>query len=99
MTIIQNKLDIANNREMKNRHMEIDFLEDFAKNNGFDCFFQTSAKTGENVDFAISTFLKIVIDKYENFYRFNINIELDGLTSTNIRLDDKINPTDKSSCC
>ena len=67
MAIVQNKLDKINELDYKQTYWSIDYLKDFAEKNKFCCYFQTSAKTGENIDFAFSSFLKIVIDKYESY--------------------------------
>ena len=65
MAIIQNKLDIINDLEEKADFMKYDNLKEYSKKNKFDLCFQTSAKTGENIENAISGFIRHVIDKYE----------------------------------
>jgi predicted GTPase len=64
MSIIQNKLDKIENQE-KESYTKLPYLEEFAKKNGFSMFFQTSAKTGQNVETAFTSFIKSVIEKFD----------------------------------
>lgn len=96
MIIIQNKLDIKTEKNIVEKESEIEFLEEFAKKNKFESFFQTSAKTGENVDSAISQFLQLIIEKYEKYYKdssFNEDARTD-----NVRLE-KQSTTRQKKCC
>lgn len=67
MIIIQNKLDKVSELEEKADFMKLEHLQEYAKNNKYDLCYQTSAKTGENVEDAISGFIRFVIDKYERY--------------------------------
>ena len=66
--IIQNKLDKISDLEEKADFMKYECLQEFSKKHKFDICFQTSAKTGENIEKSISGFIKLVIDKYERYY-------------------------------
>ena len=98
MIIVQNKLDLVKDNENKQNFMESTFLEEFAKKNGFDCFFQTSAKTGENVNLAISSFLKIVIEKYENYFKSRNFMFDDDAVTENVNLKEP-NLKESKKCC
>ena len=67
MVIIQNKLDKISELQEKANFMTMNHLEEFRQKNKFDLCFQTSAKTGENVEDSISGFIRLVIDKYERY--------------------------------
>lgn len=67
MAIIQNKLDKIADLPEKADFMKIENLQEYSKKNKFDLCFQTSAKTGENIENAISGFIKYVIEKYEKY--------------------------------
>ena len=95
--IIQNKIDKIKDVEVKQNYMEIGFLENFARKNKFDCFFQTSAKTGENIDYAISSFLRLVIDKYEKFLDSSV---IEKVKNENIKLENtKTKKNQRKNCC
>ena len=93
MTIIQNKLDLIEEIELKKEYMQIDFLKDFSVKNKFCSFYQTSAKTGENIDIAVSKFLKIVIEKYERYLAQNDDAITVSLNLFNLR-----KPKQKNCC-
>ena len=67
MAIIQNKLDKVSELEEKEDFMKFESLQEYAKKHKFDLCFQTSAKTGENIEKSISGFIRLVIDKYERY--------------------------------
>ena len=54
--LVQNKVDLLKNNDMKE-------LEEFSKKNGFDAFFQTSAKTGYNINESMDKIIDIIIKR------------------------------------
>jgi GTPase Era involved in 16S rRNA processing len=96
MIIIQNKLDIKKEKNLEEKDTEIQYLEEFANKNKFEAFFQTSAKTGENVDSAITQFLNLIIEKYEKYYT-NASVDDDARTD-NVKLE-KQSFGQKKKCC
>ena len=96
MIIIQNKLDIKKEKNLEDKETELEYLEEFAKKNKFEAFYQTSAKTGENVDSAISQFLNLIIEKYEKYYS-DASVEDDARTD-NVKLE-KQSTSQHKKCC
>ena len=54
--LVQNKVDLLKNNDMKE-------LEEFSKKKGFDAFFQTSAKTGYNINESMDKIIDIIIKR------------------------------------
>ena len=107
MAIIQNKLDKIIDLEEKADFMKYENLQEYSRKNKFNLSFQTSAKTGENIENAISGFIRFVIDKYE-IYLTSKNAELNSeeKVSHNVILTNNNNYQNKEdanryskSCC
>ena len=60
--LVESKVDLLDNEDVDNTKE----FEEFAKNNGFDGCFRTSAKTGENVNEAMNYLLNNIIERMEN---------------------------------
>ena len=57
--LIENKIDLVDEDTAKN----ISELSDFSQKNGFQSFYRTSAKTGENVDYIMNSIIGYIINK------------------------------------
>ena len=57
--LIENKIDLVDEDTVKN----IGELSEFSQKNNFSGFYRTSAKTGENVDFIMSSIIGYIINK------------------------------------
>ena len=107
MAIIQNKLDKVSELGEKADFMKYEKLQEFSKKNKFELCFQTSAKTGENIEIAISGFIKLVIDKFELYLsskaKDSIVIEEKNktvvLSSNNNSISKVISSTNGKKCC
>jgi uncharacterized protein YchJ len=94
MIIIQNKLDVKKEKNLEDKESELEYLEEFANKYKFEAFFQTSAKTGENVD--ISHFLNLIIENYEKYYS-DASVDEDARTE-NVKLGNKSFNRQKKCC-
>ena len=61
--LIENKIDLLSEEEFKSSE---EFIKDFASKNEFDHYFRTSAKTGENIEEAISYLIQKIIERFQN---------------------------------
>lgn len=61
--LVENKKDLLSEEELKEGE---EYLKEFATKNEFDNYFVTSAKTGENVEAAISFLIKNIIERFRN---------------------------------
>ena len=93
--LIQNKIDLVNEDELNKN-----YIEEFSKQNNFDAWFYTSAKTGKNISECMVKLLDIVINKLNEIDLSEINAN----RNNSIVLDpDKFGKKDKSinndGCC
>ena len=101
MVIVQNKLDKVSDLQEKADFMTLEYLKEFTRKNKFDLCYQTSAKTGENIEEAISGFIRLVIEKFEGYFASKVKeteIEEKNKTVvlTNINTQKE---TKTASCC
>jgi GTPase SAR1 family protein len=64
MVLVANKFDLVedfDNTDKLDKHMSMDYLNDFAKENGFVGAFRTSAKTGLNVTTMFSYLVRDIL--------------------------------------
>jgi hypothetical protein len=105
MAIIQNKLDKITDLTEKADFMKFENLQEYSRKNNFDVCYQTSAKTGENIENSISGFIKMVIDKYERYLSTKVKetvvedknrtVVLTGNNNTSIKEGNR----SSKSCC
>ena len=94
--LIQNKIDLINEEDINKYN-----IKEFSENNNFDAWFNTSAKTGENISECMDKLLEIIINKINEFDLSEINAN----RNNSIALDtDKYGEKDKNKknkkgCC
>ena len=94
--LIQNKIDLINEEDINKYN-----IKEFSENNNFDAWFNTSAKTGENISECMDKLLEIIINKINEFDLSEINAN----RNNSIALDtDKYgekdkNKNNKKGCC
>lgn len=94
--LVQNKSDLIKNKEENDAKN----FEEFAKNNKFDAWFQTSAKTGKNISEVMDKLIQLVVNKLDE-----INLKNMGEDRHTITLNpDKSSEIDKirnaqRGCC
>ena len=91
--LVGNKLDLENERKI-----EYEEGKQFADDYGFIDFFETSAKTGENIK---KMFIKIANILYEDHLKYSEEISYGSKTSSsnNHQLKKKKKVKDKKKCC
>ncbi len=101
MVIIQNKLDKVSDLQDKPDFMTLENLKEYSRKNKFDLCFQTSAKTGENIEDAISGFIRVVIDKYERYFASRVKeTEVEEKNKTVVLTNNNTQRETKApSCC
>ena len=104
LILVGNKMDRINERKVK-----FEEGENYAKSNGFEDFFETSAKTGENVRKMFIKVAKILYYDYKKYKEMEINDSFSSYTAsarskrpnpkknTKIQKDDKKNKS--KNCC
>jgi hypothetical protein len=92
MVIIQNKVDKIKDLTDLPDFMKIETLKDFSKKNKFEMCYQTSAKSGENIEESITSFIKMVIDKLEIYTKNkNPDIKEDSVNINKVKLSNQKN--------
>ena len=107
MAIIQNKFDKISDLVEKADFMKYENLQEYSRKNKFDLCYQTSAKTGENIENAISGFIRHVIDKFEKYLALkNMEVISEEKINNTMMLSNKNNYHNKNatnkfanSCC
>jgi Ras-related protein Rab-2A len=105
------KLILVGNKLDKNNERKVKFEEgkNYAKSNGFEDFFETSAKTGENVRKMFIKVAKILYYDYKKYKEMEINDSFSSYTASarskrsNVKKNSKIQNDDKKNksqnCC
>ena len=95
--IIQNKVDL----EPENEAQDMTKLENFCKENKFDCCFKTSAKTGFNINESMGKLIEIIakrLDEYTSKETIDLNRKTVAIDPENHSEKDKYR-TKQTGCC
>lgn len=91
--LVQNKVDLLKNNDMKE-------LEEFSKKKGFDAFFQTSAKTGYNINESMDKIIDIIIKRNRAIESKEMNMDRKTLAIDPEKIGDKDQyRTKQTGCC
>ena len=91
--LVQNKVDLLKNNDMKE-------LEEFSKKKGFDAFFQTSAKTGYNINESMDKIIDIIIKRNRAIESKEMNMDRKTLAIDPENIGDKAQyRTNQTGCC
>ena len=91
--LIQNKIDLINEEDINKYN-----IKEFSENNNFDAWFNTSAKTGENISECMDKLLEIIINKINEFDLSEINANRNNSIALDTDEKDK-NKNNKKGCC
>ena len=81
---------------------DIEELKTFSEDNGFNGYFRTSAKTGENINESMEFLIIEIIKKLENINAKESNSKRDSLSldpNKHNEKADSIRKNDNSGCC
>ena len=95
--LIQNKIDLVPENEVQ----DMTKLENFCKENKFDCCFKTSAKTGYNVNQSMDKLIEIIakrLDDYTSKEVIDLNRKTVNIDPENHSEKDKYR-TKQAGCC
>ena len=94
--LIQNKIDLINKEDINKYN-----IKEFSENNNFDAWFNTSAKTGENISECMDKLLEIIINKINEFDLSEINANRNNSIAldTDKYGDKDKNKKNKKGCC
>jgi len=105
LVLVGNKLDMEDDRKIK-----FEEGKNYAKSNGFEDFFETSAKTGENVRKMFIKVAKLLYDDYKKYKDLEMNESFSSYAASvksnkfnpnkNTKIQNgKKNKKNKKSCC
>ena len=94
--LVQNKIDLLKNNEAK----DMTELQDFARKNGFDAAFKTSAKTGHNINECIDKLIDIIMKRNNAISAKEMNSNRNTVTiDPEKNIDKDKYRTKQAGCC